>query len=464
MQGARISRFLDSPSQNGYIFQTITAQPRAQSPEVHCMPTKRVRSQHLATSESLYRKTTLENGIRVVTEQLPHVRSVSLGVWADVGSRDETPERNGLSHFLEHMVFKGTRNRNVREIAQSLESLGGYLNAFTTKEHTCFYARVLDAHVPQAMDVLADLVLNPTFDKKELEKEKQVVIEELRNSEDDPEDIIHDYFEKALFPNHALGNPIIGTEENLRRFQRSDLREYAAEHYQPHSLVVAAAGNLRHDDIVRFTRKHFGRLSAAASRKQRGHGPGAAGQHGLREYKKPIQQSHVCLGSVAYSMKHKDRYALLILNGLLGEGMSSRLYQVIRERYGYAYAVYSFVTFLSDTGIFGIYIGTDQKNLDRSRTLAERELRRLAEKPVPAAELLRTKAQIKGNLMLGLESMSNRMMRLGGSELYLETYQLVDEVLQRIDGVTASDVRRVAVDLFALERFSTIVVRPSGRS
>lgn len=428
------------------------------------MPNKLLRTPHVGTIDASYRKTTLDNGIRVVTEQLPYVRSVSLGVWADVGSRDESADRNGLTHFLEHMVFKGTRNRNVREIAQSLESLGGYLNAFTTKEHTCYYARVLDAHVPQAMDVLADLILNATFEKKELEKEKQVVIEELRNAEDDPEDIIHDYFEKALFPDHALGNPIIGTEQNLKRFQRSDLQEHAALHYRPQSLVVAAAGNIAHEEMVRLARKHLGRLATNGTRKPRIRGPLTTGRNGLAEYRKPIQQSHVCLGTVAYSMKHRDRYALLVLNGLLGEGMSSRLYQSIRERHGFAYAVYSFVTFLSDTGIFGVYIGTDQRNLDRSRSLVETELRRVVEKEVPAAELKRTKSQIKGNLMLGLESMSNRMMRLGGAELYLEEYQPVDEILKRVDHVSAHDIQKVAADLFDLGRFSTIVVRPSGKT
>ncbi len=428
------------------------------------MPNKLLRTTHVGTFESSYRKTTLDNGIRIVSEELPYVRSVSLGVWADVGSRDESADRNGLSHFLEHMVFKGTRHRNVREIAQSLESLGGYLNAFTTKEHTCYYARVLDAHVPQAMDVLADLILNATFEKKELEKEKQVVIEELHNAEDDPEDIIHDYFEKALFPDHALGNPIIGTEENLKRFQRPDLQEHATQHYRPQSLVVAAAGNVSHEEVVRLTRKQFGRLTANGTRRPRVRGPLTTGRSGLKEYRKPIQQSHVCLGTVGYSMKHRDRYALLVLNGLLGEGMSSRLYQTIRERFGFAYAVYSFVTFLSDTGIFGVYIGTDPKNLDRSKSLAENELRRLIDKEVSAAELKRTKSQIKGNLMLGLESMSNRMMRLGGAELYLEEYQPVDEILRRVDRVSASDIRRVATDLFDLEQFSTIVVRPSGKS
>ncbi|MGA9118718.1 MAG: pitrilysin family protein [Bacteroidota bacterium] len=428
------------------------------------MPTKSNRTSFARTSPSRYRKTTLANGVRIVTESLPYVRSVSIGVWADVGSRDESADRNGLSHFLEHMVFKGTRKRNVKDIAQSLESLGGYLNAFTTKEHTCFYARVLDAHVPEAMDVLSDLVLNAKFDKKELEKEKQVVIEELRNDEDDPEDVIHDYFEKSLFPNHSLGNPIIGTEENLRRFQRADLCEHAEEYYRPDSLIVAAAGNVDHHRVVRLAERHFQGLLPKKNARVREVGPSMTGQSGVREFKKPIQQSHICLGTVGYSMKHRDRHALLVLNGLLGEGMSSRLYQTIRERYGFAYTVYSFVSFMSDTGVFGVYIGTDQKNIDRSVELARAELLRLTERNVSAAEVERTKSQIKGNLMLSLESMSNRMMRLGGSELYLNANQSVDEVLKNIDGVTPASIRRVARELFSLDRFSTIIVRPSGKS
>ncbi len=223
-----------------------------------------------------YKKTVLDNGIRVVSEKIPHVRSISLGIWADVGSRDENANLNGISHFLEHMVFKGTRKRNVREIAQSLESLGGYLNAFTTKEQTCFYARVLDSNIAEAMDVLSDLMLHPTFKKEELEKEKLVVIEELRNSMDDPEDIIHDYFEKSLFPNHSLGYPIIGTEDNLRRFRRDDLRSHITTHYIPSRIVVSAAGNVEHDHLVSLVRKHFRslKLNGAVTHKR---SPGPAG-------------------------------------------------------------------------------------------------------------------------------------------------------------------------------------------
>jgi predicted Zn-dependent peptidase len=410
---------------------------------------------------AIYRKTTLDNGIRVVTETIPHVRSVSLGVWADVGSRDESPSQNGISHFLEHMVFKGTRKRSVRDIAQSLESLGGYLNAFTTKEQTCFYARVLDANVPEAIDVLSDIVLNATFNRKELEKEKLVVIEELKNAEDDPEDIIHDYFEKALFPGHSLGYPIIGTEDNLRRFTRDDLVSHVADYYLPTRVVVAAAGNVDHARLVRLAEKYFGRLKFARSTNKRKAGPTRGMRPALREYTRPINQAHISLGTVGYSIHHDDRYPLLVLNALLGEGMSSRLYQTIREKHGFAYTVYSFVNLLSDTGLFGAYIGTDRKNIDNAIDLVHKELRTLKKNLVSQGELQRTKSQIKGTMMLGLENMSSRMMRLGSAELYFQSYITLDSVLKKVDAVTPAAIRRVATDLFDERRFSTVIIRPS---
>jgi predicted Zn-dependent peptidase len=411
--------------------------------------------------DSQYQKTTLSNGVRVVSESIPYVRSVSLGIWADVGSRDESPEQNGISHFLEHMVFKGTKKRSVKEIAQSLESLGGYLNAFTTKEQTCFYARVLDTHVPQSMDVLTDLLLNATFRRHELEKEKLVVIEELKNAEDDPEDIIHDYFEKALFPNHSLGFPIIGTEENLRRFGRQDLQAHVATHYHPARIVVAAAGNVDHKALVRLAEKYFKRYDTDSKGYDRLPGPLEADKGKELEYPRQIKQAHICLGTVAYSIQHPDRYPLLVLNGLLGEGMSSRLYQVIREKHGFAYSVYSFVTMLSDTGVFGAYIGTDTKKIEPAIELVYKELALLKTKRVSRGELERTKSQIKGNLMLGLENMSGRMMRLGSGELYYGSYIPLDNILRKIDAVTPETVQKVANDLFHRENFSTVVVRPA---
>lgn len=418
-------------------------------------------SSALQADQTLYSKTTLENGMRIVTERIPYVRSVSIGVWANVGSRDEGPSENGISHFLEHMVFKGTKNRSVREIARSLESVGGYLNAFTTKEQTCFYARTLDNHVPRALDVLSDLVQNATFDATELEKEKLVVIEELKNAEDDPEDIIHDYFEKALFPHHSLGFPIIGTEANVRNFDRSDLRAHSTRFYGPGNLVIAAAGNIDHDALVEMVRRSFTLHPNGRDTRKRIPGPTRTPQPKHTDHLRPINQAHVCLGTVAYGIRHKDRYPLLVLNAILGEGMSSRLYQTIRERYGIAYSVYSFVNMLSDCGVFGAYVGADRRNIDSAIELIHKELAKLRTKPVSRAELDRTKSQIKGMTMLGLENMSGRMMRLGSGELYFESYTSLDTVLKKVDAVTPEAIMRVADDLFDEKLFSTVVIRPS---
>jgi predicted Zn-dependent peptidase len=413
------------------------------------------------SEKSLYSKTVLDNGVRIVTEVIPYVRSVSLGVWANVGSRDENQSQNGISHFVEHMVFKGTKNRSVRDIAQSLESLGGYLNAFTTKEQTCFYARVLDRHVTEAMDVLSDLVQNATFKTEELEKEKLVVIEELRNAEDDPEDIIHDHFEKALFPTHSLGFPIIGTEENLRRFRRDDLQSHISSYYCPSKIVVSAAGNVDHKQLVSLVRKSFKNYPMAEGSTKRIPGPSKTVKPSFREILRPINQAHVCLGTVAYGLRHKNRYPLLVLNALLGEGMSSRLYQNIREKYGFAYSVYSFLNMLSDSGAFGAYVGTDKKNIDNSIELIHKELHKLKKKLVSHAELERTKSQIKGMMMLGLENMSGRMMRLGSSELYFESFVSLDSIIRKVNAVTSEAIIGVANDLFDQETFSTVVIRPS---
>ena len=416
---------------------------------------------HRQIENSQYRKSTLDNGVRVVSESIPHVRSVSIGIWANVGSRDEGPTQNGISHFLEHMVFKGTNNRNVREIAQSLESLGGYLNAFTTKEQTCFYARVLDTNIGEAMDVLADIVLHATFDKKEMEREKQVVIEELKNAEDDPEDIIHDYFERSIFPDHSLGYPIIGTEENVRRFKQDDLRAHVTHHYQPDRIVVSAAGNVDHDGLVRLVRKYFSRVRRTTKDHSRIAGPVRSTSGDTVEYRRPINQAHICLGTLAYSIAHPDRYTLMLTNALLGEGMSSRLYQTIREKHGMAYTVYSFVNLLSDTGVFGAYLGTDRKNIQSAIGLVYKELDRLKRRAVPLAELNRTKSQIKGTLMLGLENMSGRMIRLGSAELYVERYVSLDTILSWVDAVTPEDILRVSNDVFDEKRFSSVIIRPT---
>ncbi len=407
-----------------------------------------------------YQKTALPNGMRVVTEEIPHVRSVAIGVWIDTGSRDEDAASNGISHFIEHMVFKGTKKRSMRAISRSIESVGGYMNAFTSKEHTCYYARVLDEYAALAVDVLADLSLNPVFPEKELEKEKGVVIEELRNAEDDPDDIIHDYLEKALYGSHPLGFPVIGTENNLRGFTKETLLKYRSRQYIPSKIVVAAAGNIRHKEFLKMVEEHFPQIKSSGKTHTRQKPASNEGKN--IDLEKPIQQAHICLGTIGFSITSKERYPLLVLNTLLGDGMSSRLFQNIRERYGFAYSVYSFVNMLSDSGSFGVYVGTDKTHIDASTNLILEELRKLRQKPVSRAELARTKAQLKGSMMLSLESIPHRMMRLGSSELYFGELSPLDTIVKQIDHVSAEHVQDIAVRLFKEGRFSKVVFRPDS--
>lgn len=410
--------------------------------------------------QSKYQKTTLDNGIRIVSEHIPSVRSLSIGVWVEVGSRDEHDHSNGLSHFVEHMVFKGTRRYSAREIARSLESLGGYLNAFTSKEHTCYYARVLDEHLEKAIEVLSELVLHPRFNPKDVEKEKLVVLEEIRNIEDSPDDLIHDEFEEALYPTHPVGFPVIGRAENIKRFTSDDLFKHLQRHYRASQLVVAAAGNVAHEDLVATVRRYFKSQGLNAVKTSRRRAARANGNPKKREVEKPIAQAHICLGTVAYSIKSKYRYSLLVLNTLLGDGMSSRLYQNIRESHGLAYAVYSFINLMSDTGSFGIYLGTEKQNIENSLELVHREISRLKAKPVSRAELRRTQAQLKGSMMIGLENMTSRMMRIGTGELYFREYFTLDRILRNIDSVTPDAIQEVAEKLFNGE-FTTVIYRPA---
>lgn len=387
-----------------------------------------------------------------------------MGIWIDTGSRDEGVKTNGISHFIEHMVFKGTKNRSVTDIARSIESVGGYMNAFTGKEHTCYYARVLDEYAALAVDVLSDLVLNGTLPAKDLEKEKGVVIEELKNAEDDPDDIIHDYFDKALFGSHPLGYPVIGTESNLRSFTRDDLLKYIHTNYVPNRMVLAAAGNLSHDKLVALAEKHFGsartraRAAGAERKKPQLYHPEK------KDFKKPIQQAHICIGTQAWSIKSKHRYPTLVLNTLLGDGMSSRLFQNIREKYGFAYSVYSYATLMSDAGVFSAYIGTDKQHIEMSTDLILKEFEKLRVKSVGKAELNRTKAQLKGSMMLSLESIPNRMMRLGTSELYFQDINPIDAIIRQIEGVQQDDIQAIANELFGKDRLTKVVIHPDPKN
>jgi predicted Zn-dependent peptidase len=382
-------------------------------------------------------------------------------LWIDVGSRDERVHNNGISHFVEHMVFKGTKHFSLQAIARSLESDGGYLNAFTSKEHTCFYARSLDVHLPKAVDVVADLVRHPLFERKEIEKERLVVLEEFKNLEDDPDELIHDYFDDRLFHDHPLRFPVLGKTKNVESFTREMLCEWKREHYVPGKMVIAAAGNLKHETVVALVEKHFGSGSSRHGTVRRPHQPRS--HHPCKAvFDRPILQAHLCMGTLGCSVRAHQRYPLMVMNTLLGEGMSSRLFQNLRERHGLAYTVYSFVNTMSDTGNFGVYAATDAKNVDRSIELITKVFDKLRSMPVGPTELRRTKSQLKGMMMLSLESMSSRMMRLGSGELYYGTNIPLDEIIRKIDAVEADEVFEVSKNFLKVEDFTTVIFRPKA--
>lgn len=407
-----------------------------------------------------FSRTELPNGVRVLTEQIPSVRSVAVGAWVQAGSRDETEAQGGISHFIEHLVFKGTAKRRGYQINERMESVGGYLNAFTTKEHTCFYARSLDEHLDRALDTILDLVTNPTLPEKELEKEKDVVIEEIKMYEDNPEDHIFDHYEDVMYPNHALGRPILGTRKSVRSFTRGNLREHIARHYTPNRLVISVAGNVKHEKVVRKVEqllRGFDRTSIVLKRE-------AANGYAASDisFERPVQQAHLVVGTRSFGSLDPRRTQVSLLNTILGGGMSSRLNQNIREKYGFCYSVYSFANMLADAGDVGVYIGIDEAKVDRARKLVVRELHKLVETPVSERTLARAKQQLKGSMMLGLESMSNRMLRLGRVELTFGRYFTLDEVIAEIDEVTAEDVRAAAEILFPSDRLSSIAIVPGS--
>ena len=405
-----------------------------------------------------YKKTTLANGIRVISEEITSVKSASIGIWINTGSRNETDETNGISHFIEHMMFKGTEKRNFQQIAQSLESVGGYMNAFTSKEHTCYYARVMDEFVEQAVDVLSDMVQFSTFPVKEMTKEKTVILEEIKRSEDDPDDLVQEYFEKHLFGSHPFARPIIGTAENVSRFTRDDLYAYTKKFYANENIILAAAGNIKHEYLVKLAQRYF------TTKKKKGEVfrtfPTVNPKKNSQVYTKPIQQAHLCTGTIAFDVHHEMRYPALVMNTVLGDGMSSRLFQQIREKHGLAYSVYSFLGLMKDTGSFGIYLGTDTKSVKKALDLSYQELHKMRTKLLSKSELQRAKAQLKGSMLLSLESTSNRMMRLGNGELYYGEYTPLDSIVKNIDSVTADEVQAVSTMLFDTEKFTTVVLNP----
>ena len=404
-------------------------------------------------------RTVLDSGVRVLTETIPSVGSVAVGAWVEAGSRDETEAEAGITHFIEHMVFKGTRRRRGYLINQRMESVGGYLNAFTTKEHTCFYARGLSEHLGRALESVLDLVTQPTLPDKEIEKEKDVVVEEIKMYEDAPEDHVFDHYEAVVYPGDPLGRPIIGTPESVRSFSRDDLASYIERHYVPDRLVISVAGNVRHTEVVRHVEKLLAEFDRAPQPASRVASDDYAPAH--VEVERPVQQAHLVMGTRAFGARDPRRTTLSMLNTILGGGMSSRLNQNIREKYGWCYSVYSFVNVQADSGDVGVYIGTDASRVARSKVLIQRELTKLAETPVSARMLSSAKHQLKGSIVLGMESTTNRMQRLGRVELTYGEIVPMDRVVQEIDAVTSEGIRAIAEELFAPERMSTVALLPT---
>ncbi len=411
------------------------------------------------TDASNYRKTVTDSGIRIVTEHMDNVRSAALGIWFEAGSRDETIKQAGLSHFLEHMMFKGTEKRSALEIARSIEQVGGHLNAFTSKEITAYYAHLLDEHLPLAVDVLSDIVSNSVFADEEIVKEKGVILEEIASSDDTPEDVVHDDFSRTIFPDHSLGRPVLGTRESVSSFTHDDLAGYWRSKYATNRVVVAASGNIEHDAVVDLVNKNLV-LSRKKERVRENPDPVIRSERQF-ERRKDIMQSHLLMGTRGISFGDDRRFALIVLNTILGSGMSSRLFQSVREQHGLVYTIYSFHEAYGDSGMWGVYAATEEKQISKAISLIREELDQLVKTPLTMEEIERTKAQVKGNIVLGLESASARMHRLARTELFLERFVPIDDLIKFIDDVTVEEVSSLAQELFAND-FWTACLYPSN--
>jgi predicted Zn-dependent peptidase len=392
------------------------------------------------------RKTVLPGGLRVVTEAVPGVRSAAFGVWVGVGSRDEQLPEHGASHFLEHLLFKGTRKRDALEIAVVMDAVGGELNAFTAKEYTCFYARVLDSDLALAVDVVSDLVTSALVAPDDVESERGVILEEISMHDDDPGDVVHDAFAEALFGDHPLGRPVIGTVESVEALSAESIAGYYRSHYTPPEMVVSVAGNIDHDAVVRMVSAAFRSSGTALPAQPRPQLPPSALSGAVVE-DRPTEQAHLVLGMHGLARDDGRRWALSVLNNALGGGMSSRLFQEIRERRGLAYSVYSYTSHHQDAGMFGIYAGCAPGKVDEVLRVCRDELSAAADKGVSDDEIDRAKGQLRGSLVLGLEDTGAQMSRIGKAELVHGEVLDVDELLARIDAVTPDDVREVAADV-----------------
>ncbi|MGD0293503.1 MAG: pitrilysin family protein [Terracidiphilus sp.] len=408
------------------------------------------------STERNLRRTVLPNGLIVLTERMEYLRSVAMGVWIKSGSRCEPAEMNGISHFVEHMLFKGTRSRSAQHIAREMDSIGGNLDAFTGKETICFNVKSLAEHVPIALDVLTDLVLNPVFDVSDIERERGVILEEIKLDADNPEVLVHELFTQALWKDHPLGWPILGTSKTVARLDRESLTAYHGDRFHGGNMIFSAAGNLDHDEFIETVARKFSTLAGGATLNELP-APEASARIILRN-KKSLEQVQICLGVPAPPITDENRYATLILNTVLGGGMSSRLFQTIREERGMAYSIYSDVSPYRDTGTLCVYAGTSVgKGLEVVELILE-EFRKLKQELLSEEELTRAKDQVKGNILLGLESSGARMSNLARQEMYFHEFFTVDEIIARINEVDAVQVQAMAQKLFGPARIAVTML------
>ncbi|MBV8531503.1 MAG: insulinase family protein [Candidatus Eremiobacteraeota bacterium] len=405
----------------------------------------------------MYKKTTLPNGLRVLTEAMPAVRSATVGIWADVGSCVEARERRGISHLVEHMLFKGTPRRTARQIAEAMDGVGGNLNAFTDKETTCYYAKVIDRHVPLALDVLADMFLHSSFDLLELNKEQKVILEEIKMYDDSPDDLIHDVFLQTMWSGSSLGEPTIGFADTVLRITPDDLRAHMRAHYAPNTVVIAAAGNVEHERFVELVYEQLGAFagSCPAPKDEK---PAVTPARNVRH--KESEQAYVIVGTRGIDARDDRRYACSLLDTVLGGGMSSRLFQEIREQRGLVYSVYTFQAAYRAAGLFGVYAGTSPENVQACIDLTVEQFARVRNSAIGTDELHLAKEHIKGNLTLSLESTSSRMIRLGRNEFALGRHVSPEEIEKRIDAVTPQEVQELARELLLDENLGLCIIGP----
>ena len=405
--------------------------------------------------QSKINKTVLYNGLTIVSEHISAFRSIALGIWIKSGSRFETIEEKGMAHFIEHMLFKGTKNRSALQIASSLEELGGNLNAFTGKEETCYYVHTLDTHLKISVEVLADMMCNSLFRTNDIEMEKKVVLEEINLVKDTPDEYIFDIFQEKIFPDQPLGFPILGNPENVKSYTRTRLVNFWKKHYQPQNIVISAAGNVEHDRLLDLIKLNFNFSENADIVEM---SPAHVSQNVHFKLREHLNQTHICIGNGATSYYDTNRFDLIALNTYLGGGLSSRLFQVLREELGFVYTIYSFLDFYKDIGVIGFYLGTDIKNQEKAITELNKELRKISMHKLSERKVDNLKEQIKGSFFLSMESTFKRMARLAKNEIYFNKFISTDDLTESINKITPDSINKAAINYLNVENLNSVIM------